>query len=320
MTEAPPAWGDVVLMSDPAVTSVQVVESGPRSSTPPGSSRPPRDTPRRGCCASRCSTASPTRPPRCPATWCSRSTRAGARPRCSASTSSGTPPACAAAHPDADAAEVHRLASRFVSPPEVAPHTAGAAVDVLLTTPEGEVLDVGCPVDASPEASGGRCYTGHPDVTGEALALRRELVRAMAGAGLVNYPTEWWHWSWGDRYWAHATGAAARDPRARRVSGRPGRVGATRARRTPAASLRPERPERPERPAAVRSPLGLPGATPATPATPARSRATRSTPATRPSRPTPPTPPSPATPEARRRRARRSGASPPPRPRRAARA
>ena len=41
----------------------------------------------------------------------------------------------AAAHPDADAAEVHRLASRFVSPPEVAPHTAGAAVDVVLATP-----------------------------------------------------------------------------------------------------------------------------------------------------------------------------------------
>ncbi|HON74505.1 MAG TPA: M15 family metallopeptidase [Dermatophilaceae bacterium] len=24
--------------------------------------------------------------------------------------------------------------------------------------------------------------------------------------GLVNYPTEWWHWSFGDRYWAWAMG------------------------------------------------------------------------------------------------------------------
>jgi len=23
----------------------------------------------------------------------------------------------------------------------------------------------------------------------------------------VNYPTEWWHWSYGDRYWAFVTGA-----------------------------------------------------------------------------------------------------------------
>ena len=28
--------------------------------------------------------------------------------------------------------------------------------------------------------------------------------------GLVNYPTEWWHYSYGDRYWALATGAACR--------------------------------------------------------------------------------------------------------------
>jgi D-alanyl-D-alanine dipeptidase len=32
--------------------------------------------------------------------------------------------------------------------------------------------------------------------------------------GLVNYPTEWWHWSFGDRYWAllSETGAALYGP------------------------------------------------------------------------------------------------------------
>ena len=114
-----------------------------------------------------------------------------------------------AAHPDHGESAIHRLASRFISPPAVAPHTAGAAVDVLLKTPDGVELDLGCPIDASPEDSRGRCYTDHPDVTGEALRLRRELVRAMSSAGLVNYPTEWWHWSYGDRYWAVATGSPA---------------------------------------------------------------------------------------------------------------
>jgi hypothetical protein len=32
-------------------------------------------------------------------------------------------------------------------------------------------------------------------------------VSASWSAGLVNYPTEWWHWSYGDRYWALLTGA-----------------------------------------------------------------------------------------------------------------
>lgn len=113
----------------------------------------------------------------------------------------------AVARPDLDDAALRVLASRYISPPELAPHTAGAAADVLLTTPEGVELDVGCPIDATPEESGGRCYTDHPDVVGEALLLRRELVRALRGAGLVNYPTEWWHWSFGDRYWAWSTGA-----------------------------------------------------------------------------------------------------------------
>ena len=31
------------------------------------------------------------------------------------------------------------------------------------------------------------------------------LAPGLAVAGLVNYPTEWWHWSFGDRYWAFVT-------------------------------------------------------------------------------------------------------------------
>jgi D-alanyl-D-alanine dipeptidase len=31
----------------------------------------------------------------------------------------------------------------------------------------------------------------------------------MVGAGLVNYGYEWWHYSYGDRYWAHAGGERA---------------------------------------------------------------------------------------------------------------
>lgn len=98
-------------------------------------------------------------------------------------------------------------ASRYVSPPEIAPHSAGAAVDLTLVDAEGRELDMGTRVNAGPEESDGACYTDAPGISAEARANRRLLGEALTAAGLVNYPTEWWHWSYGDRYWALATGA-----------------------------------------------------------------------------------------------------------------
>ncbi|MGW0706278.1 M15 family metallopeptidase [Streptomyces sp. NPDC002643] len=114
-----------------------------------------------------------------------------------------------ALHPDWDAERVRTAASRYVSPPEIAPHSAGAAVDLTLVDADGRELDFGTRVNASPEESAGACYTGADTITAEARAHRDTLGAALTGAGLVNYPTEWWHWSYGDRYWALTTGAPA---------------------------------------------------------------------------------------------------------------
>ena len=114
-----------------------------------------------------------------------------------------------AAHPTAPAPEVRRLTSRFVSPILVAPHVAGAAVDLTLVDRRGRALDLGTVIDATPEESDGRCYFDSPDIGPEARHNRDVLARALRTAGLVNYPTEWWHWSFGDRYWALLTGAPA---------------------------------------------------------------------------------------------------------------
>ncbi len=111
-------------------------------------------------------------------------------------------------HPDASDDEVDQLTSRYVAPVAVAPHVAGAAVDVTLVDDAGAELDLGCPLDATPEESDGRCFTDAP-VPPAARALRTALSDAMHVAGFVNYPTEWWHWSFGDRYWALLTGRPA---------------------------------------------------------------------------------------------------------------
>jgi D-alanyl-D-alanine dipeptidase len=110
-------------------------------------------------------------------------------------------------HPGADEAERSRLTSRFVSPVDVAPHVAGAAVDLTLVDVCGEELDLGTPIDATPEASDGRCYFAADGIGADARAHRDLLASVLAGQGLVNYPTEWWHWSFGDRYWALMTRA-----------------------------------------------------------------------------------------------------------------
>jgi D-alanyl-D-alanine dipeptidase len=110
-------------------------------------------------------------------------------------------------HPGIDREELARLTSRFVSPVDVAPHVAGAAVDLTLVDVCGEELDLGTPIDATPEDSDGRCYFAADGIGADARAHRELLATVLAGQGLVNYPTEWWHWSFGDRYWALITGA-----------------------------------------------------------------------------------------------------------------
>ncbi|MEV6984305.1 M15 family metallopeptidase [Sphaerisporangium sp. NPDC051017] len=109
------------------------------------------------------------------------------------------------AYPEMSPAELHVAASRYVSPVEVAPHTAGAAVDLTLATDDGTALDMGTAVNATPEQSDGACYTAAPNISAEARDHRKILGSALESAGLVNYPTEWWHWSYGDRYWALTT-------------------------------------------------------------------------------------------------------------------
>lgn len=114
-----------------------------------------------------------------------------------------------AAHVDWPAEELRAQTSRYVSPPDIAPHSAGAAVDLTLVTSDGTELDMGTRVNASPEESRGRCYTLADGLTHLTRLHRATLNRALTAAGLVNYPTEWWHWSFGDRYWALMTGKPA---------------------------------------------------------------------------------------------------------------
>jgi len=94
------------------------------------------------------------------------------------------------AHPAIGAAELERLTSRFVAPLAVAPHVAGAAADLTLVDSAGRELDLGTPVDATPEQSEGACYFDAPQVSGLAQANRDLLAarRARSVRAVVDPP------------------------------------------------------------------------------------------------------------------------------------
>lgn len=111
-----------------------------------------------------------------------------------------------AAHPGWTQQRLRTEASKHTAPPEVGPHPCGAAVDVTLCTGDGEELELGTRVNATPEESDEACFTDASNISPVARRHRRVLSTALAAEGLVNYPPEWWHWSFGDRYWAYTTG------------------------------------------------------------------------------------------------------------------
>ncbi len=57
--------------------------------------------------------------------------------------------------PSLDSATSLQLASKYVSPPQVAPHVSGAAIDLTMADGSDQVVDMGTALNASPEAARG---------------------------------------------------------------------------------------------------------------------------------------------------------------------
>ncbi len=87
-----------------------------------------------------------------------------------------------AAFPDLDEPELHRLTSRFVAPMDVAPHVAGAAVDLILIGPGRGGPGPGDGDRRTPEQSDGACYFAGAVGVG-ARANRELLASALEAVG-----------------------------------------------------------------------------------------------------------------------------------------
>lgn len=112
-------------------------------------------------------------------------------------------------HPEWSDTQLRRVVNRFTAPPThprvPPPHATGGAVDVFLADAEGRELDMRSPYEPFEPRS---APFDAPNLTPTARRHRDLVAEAMLAAGITNYPSEYWHWSYGDQGWAYRGGHA----------------------------------------------------------------------------------------------------------------
>jgi len=92
------------------------------------------------------------------------------------------------------------FADLFVANPDkITLHSTGGAIDITICDSKGRELDMGSEIDCFPEKLGAQ-----EKISSAARKNRALLKRCLENQGFINYSLEWWHWSYGDSYWAAA--------------------------------------------------------------------------------------------------------------------
>ncbi len=116
-------------------------------------------------------------------------------------------------HPHKTEEDIFIETTKLVSPvtnldgtENIPPHSTGAAIDVYLLDENGQAVDMGIhPKEWLLDHDGSLSLTHSTAISLEAQKNRRIMSDALTAVGFANYPTEYWHWSYGDRYWAYQT-------------------------------------------------------------------------------------------------------------------
>ena len=120
-------------------------------------------------------------------------------------------------HPDWSNKQLFNETLKLVSPivnqdgsKNIPPHSTGGAIDVYLVNEAGQPVPMGIEVkDWMEDGDGSLSLSDSQKISAEARAYRKIMSDALEAVGFANYPHEYWHWSYGDRYWAHQTGHPA---------------------------------------------------------------------------------------------------------------
>ena len=107
-----------------------------------------------------------------------------------------------AEHPELSDDEIVKLTSFKVSnitdKENVGGHQTGGAIDITLVDENGEELDMGTRYEEYSE----KTHTNNDTITEEQKKNRRYMCEKLEKLGFNNFPTEWWHYSYGDKMWA----------------------------------------------------------------------------------------------------------------------
>lgn len=114
-------------------------------------------------------------------------------------------------NPDWPGEKIFIETTRLVSPVvnqdgshNIPPHSTGGVIDIYLVDVEGRYVDMGIhPKDWMQDNDGSISLTASKTISPEAQKNREIMSGALSSVGFVNYPAEYWHWSYGDRYWAY---------------------------------------------------------------------------------------------------------------------
>jgi D-alanyl-D-alanine dipeptidase len=108
-------------------------------------------------------------------------------------------------HPDWTDVKLRRTTNRFTAPMNdlvPPPHTTGGAIDLALYRGD-EPLDMMSPYGPRDHRGFG---THAKELSEQAQRNRGILAEALVPVGITNYPSEFWHWSYGDQGWAYRGG------------------------------------------------------------------------------------------------------------------
>lgn len=107
-------------------------------------------------------------------------------------------------HQEINENELNSMTEVYVSLPsrdplKPSPHSTGGAIDLSIANEKQELLEMGADWDSFDIKSQTAYFRL---LNGTYHQNRRLLYQLMTGVGYTNYPEEWWHYDFGNQFWA----------------------------------------------------------------------------------------------------------------------